>query len=266
MVRLLLVGIVLPVALCATVLSAAWRPWRAEAPLGAGRWVSAVAFGVAFLIAGFAAGAFSKFPPHSTWQWIVYVAMAAAIMGGADAPSRLKWPLRAVLACGTSLLLVGAWVDYHWAWRAVWGLMVLLLVAGLDPLRGRGGAAIPLGLCVAFTGASVVLALAPVIKFATMAASTAGCLGAAAILARWRPGLTPLGGAMPLFAVTLPGLLLSGLTTSDDVRTWPFLLSAAAPAGLLVGRNPVLRVSCVLTLALAAVAGAAYNLTSSHAA
>src|SRR5262245_19553553 len=115
--RLLVVGLLVPAALCAAVLVAAWRPWRAEAPPGAGRWAGALAFGAAFLVAGHAVGAYWSFPPHERWQWLMELAAAAALVGAAERLGWLGgalWPLRAALACATGFLLVGPHLPAFW--------------------------------------------------------------------------------------------------------------------------------------------------------
>lgn len=246
-------------ALCAAVLAVAWRPWRAESADGAGRWAGALGFGAAFLAAAYATGACGRFPPVESWQWIVYLAAAAAIIGAAEANGWLRgarWPVLAVFA-GGAVLLVGSWVPAYRAWQAGALAIVAALLAVLEAMHDRRGASIPFALCLAFTGASVILLLAENLKLALLAGAIAASLGAATSLAWWRPRMRPLAGAMPLLAVTLPGLLLSGkFLTYSAVPAWSFIFAAAAPIGLLVDRRPGLRIVGVAAAVVIAIAGA----------
>ncbi len=247
-------------ALCAVVLAAAWRPWRAESADGAGRWAGALGFGAAFLAAGHATGTYEPLPPLESWPWIVYLAGAAAMIGAADSMGwlgRARWPVLAALAGGSALFLAGMWVPGYWGWRAGLTAIILALVAVLGTVRDRRGAAVPFALCLAFSGASVIVLLAENLKLAILAGALAASLGAATALAWWRPRLRPLAGAMPLLAVTLPGLLLSArFLTYSAGPDWSYLLAAAAPAGLLAARRPALRIAAVAAAVAIALAGA----------
>jgi hypothetical protein len=246
-------------AIAAAVFATAWRPWRAEAPAGAGRWGAALAFGLAFLAAGYPVEAWTGFPPHESWKWVAPLAAAAALVGAADALGWLggaRWPLLAALAGGSAFLLAGAWVPGHWAWRAALASIVLAHCAVLG--RGeRAGASTALALCAAFAGGSVILLLAETLKLALLAGALAASLGAAAGLALWRPRIAPLRGAVPILAVALPGLLLSGFfLTYSPVPAWSFVLASAAPAAILAAGRPWLRAACAAAATAVAVAGA----------
>jgi hypothetical protein len=164
----------------------------------------------------------------------------------------------AALAGGSALLLAGTWVPGYWAWRAGMVTLVLALFAAMGTARDQRGGSVPFAWCLALSGASVILLLAENLKLALLAGALAAALGAATALTWWRPRMMPLAGAVPLLGVALPGLLLSGrFLTYSAVPAWSFLLAAAAPAGLLATRRPVLRIAAVGAAVVIAIAGAA---------
>ncbi len=122
------------------------------------------------------------------------------------------------------------------------GLNVVVLIRGLDaPLRRAGGPSLPLCLCVAAGGGSLLLVMSFNGRLALLAAALAACLAVAAALAWWRPAVS-LGGGISVLAVALPGLLYSGcFLTSSEIPRWTYVLVALGPLGIWVGELPPLK-------------------------
>lgn len=240
MAKLVLLGLVLPVVVCAAALIGAWRPWRPGAPIAGGLWAGAVALGAGFVPAFLAADPWPDLPPHVTWHWIAWLAVVAAAVGAADGLHR--WPLRVRLSAGLALaagcgwLLVGDWVTHAWAWRGATAVVIAVLLATLNASAGRHqGASVPLSMCLAALGASIVLVLSGNAKLAQLVGALAACLGAAVVLAWWRPEVSLARGGVQVVAVLLPGLVLSGYFLSwSEIAPWVFVLAAIAPALLWV--------------------------------
>ncbi len=236
MVRLIGLGVVLPVVLCAGVLMAAWRPWRRDAQLAGGLWAGAAALALASLPAFLAVDPWPGLPPHVTWHWIAWLVPVAAVAGVADA--LVRWPtavrlLGAVtLAAVCGRLLVGDWVDHAWSWRAVMASAIAVTAVSVNAAADRRpGAAVPLSMCVAALGASIVLLGSGGAKLAQLAGALSACLGVVVAINWWRPTVSLSRGGAAVIAVLLPGLVLSGYFASySEIPPWVYVLAAIAPA------------------------------------
>ncbi|MHC4416480.1 MAG: hypothetical protein ACYS0G_14505 [Planctomycetota bacterium] len=238
----LFLGVVVPAVVCGAFVIAARRPWRRKAPPADGRWGSAAGLGAAFLLAFFALEGRPGLPPHESWQWLAYLVPAAVAVGIVEAaalwPVAVRWSVRLALAAAAGWLLVGDWVERYWLWRLVGGGAVLALLAGLDCSAERApGPSLPLSWCVAAAGAGALLLESQNAKLAQLSGALAASLGVMVALAWWRPAASPGRGAIPVFAVLLPGLLLSGyFLTFSEIPGWVFVLAAAAPLAVWSGR------------------------------
>ena len=236
MATLILVGVVLPVIVCAAVLIGAWRPWRPDAPIGGRQWAGAVALGLAFVPAFLAVERWPGVPPPVTWHWLAWLVPVAAIAGIADALVRWPTPLRLLgavtLAAVCGRALVGEWVVHAWPWRAVTAAVIAAVAVSVNTAaERRPGALVPLSLCVAALGASVVLIGSGSAKLAQLAGALSACLGVAVVLAWWRPTVSLSRGGVAVVAVLLPGLVLSGYFSSySEIPPWVYVLAAVAPA------------------------------------
>ncbi len=236
MATLILVGLVLPVVVCAATLLGAWRPWRPDMPIGGRLWGGAVALGLAFVPAFLAVERWPGVPPHVTWHWIAWLVPVAMIAGVVDALVRWPRPLRllgaATLAAVCGRALVGDWVDHAWPWRGMTAAVIAVVAVSVNAAaERRPGASVPLSLCVAALGASVVLISSGSAKLAQLAGALAACLGVAVVLAWWRPIVSLSRGGTAVVSVLLPGLVLSGYFSSfSEIPPWVYVLAAVAPA------------------------------------
>jgi len=236
MTKLLLLGLVLPVIVCAATMIVAWRPWRPDAPIAGGLWAGAVALAAAFVPAFLAVDAWPGLPPHVTWHWLAWLVPIAAFAGVADALVRWPTPVRllgaAALAAVCGRLLVGDWVEHAWPWRAVTVTVIAVVAVSVNAAAGRrAGPELPLSLCVAALGASVVLFGSGNAKHAQLAGTMAACLGVAVVLAWWRPAVSLSRGGAAVVAVLLPGLVFSGYFSNySEIPRWVYVLAAVAPA------------------------------------
>ena len=232
---------VIPVVVGAAILIAAWLPWRHNRPVAGGRWGGAVGFGIAFLMAYLAVEGLPQLPARESWHWLFYLVLAAIGGGTADAlvdlPRPARWGIWLLLAGAGGWLLPGPWVEHYWLWRlATAGAVLMLLVACDVRADGARGASLPLCFFVAAAGASVILVASYNGKLAQLAGALAATAAASVLLAWWRPAVSLTRGATAVFAVALPGLLLSGcFQASSAVPAWCFVTAALAPAAIRAG-------------------------------
>jgi len=228
---------VLPVIVCAAILIGAWWPLRPDTTIGGRQWAGAVALGLAFIPAFLAVERWPGVPPLVTWHWIAWLVPVAAAAGIADTLVRWPTPLRllgaATLAAVCGRLLVGDWVDHAWAWRAVTAAVIAVVAVSVNAAgERRPGPGVPLSLCVAALGASVVLIGSANARLAQLAGALAACLGVVVALNWWRPTVSLSRGGVAVVAVLLPGLVLSGYFArgTEEIRPWVYVLAAVAPA------------------------------------
>ncbi len=247
-----------PMALCAIALLIACRPWRSEIPASAG-WGGAIGFGAGLAPAMYAASAWSGLPPHTTWHWITVVVALAVVVGLGESvrglPDAARWAGRLVLAGVAGWLIVGSWVPQPWLWRPIAVLSVLLTHLVIETsARRTSTASIAMSLGVAATAGSVLLVTLYELRMGLVVGGLGACLGAATLLALWRPQISLAGGATPVVATTFAGMMLSGyLQVADDLPGWTFVLLLVAPLGLLIDRVPAVSQRPALAFALRVV-------------
>lgn len=195
------------------------------------------ALALAFVLAFLAMDPWPGLPPLYPRHWLVWLAPIAAVAGMADALVRWPTPLRllgaATLAAVCGRLLVGDWVDHAWPWRGVTAAAIALVAVSVNAAgERRPGPGVPLSLCVAALGASVVLIGSANARLAALAGALAACLSVVVALNWWRPTVSLSRGGVAVVAVLLPGLVLSGYFArgSEDIRPWVYVLAAVAPA------------------------------------
>lgn len=233
--------VALPALACAAVLTIAWQPWRPPAAVAGGRWGGMVALATCMGLAVGLNDGWPALPPRESWQWLAYLAVAAAAWGSTENSVRLRPSARAagrvILAGVAAWLLTGTWVDRYWLWRAVAFATIAALTLGLTPLAPRArGAATPIVLGLGAAGAGVLLVLGGNAKLGEMASALALGLALATALAWWRPAADLGPGGTVTAAILVPGLLVSGwYTTYGEVPAWCYVLVALAPLGAWAG-------------------------------
>jgi hypothetical protein len=233
--------VVLPALACAALLMIAWQPWRRPAAVAGGRWGGMVALATCMGLAIGLNDGWPAFPPRESWQWLAYLAIAAAAWGSADTSVRLRPSARIagrlILAGAAAWLLTGTWVDRYWLWRVIAFATIAALTLGLTPIAPRArGATTPIILALGAAGASVLLVLGGNAKLSEMAGALAVGLGFATVLAWWRPTVDLGPGGIITAAILVPGLLLSGWYASySEVPAWCYFVVALAPLGVWVG-------------------------------
>jgi hypothetical protein len=112
--------------------------------------------------------------------------------------------------------------------------MVLDAVAKRQP-----GPLVPALFLLVTAAGAVVILYADILKLAQLAGALGAALGSAMLLAWWHPQRPLVRGAMPAFAVLLPGLMFNArFETFSEVPIQSFLLVAAAPLLLGIGLIP----------------------------
>jgi hypothetical protein len=176
--------------------------------------------------------------PDRHWQWLAYLPLAAALIGGLSYASGVsigeRWFVFAVVAAIGAWLLVPTWANLWppqaWSIPLLAGylcLLMVLLTSLPDRLLGR----LQLGLLVgasaavaATIGADVSLRLGNVGVIAAVA--TAGCWIASWLLpADSIP--TALRGVTPAFAVLVGGLSYAGAIEVQPLRLHMFVPATA---------------------------------------
>jgi len=234
--NMVLGGVVLPAAVTALIL----LPMVCAPRMAAARAVAPLALG-----AGFAAGFFgclrkwAAIPPVEHWQWMVWLALLAALAGVVMAlprvPSVVRWMVGIGAAGVFGWLIVPGFADLadvRGRWRITAGVLVLVVGLLLKWSAERAG---PRGLTLvqllgAF-GLAGFLVAANTARFGQLAGVYAACLGVFLLAALWRPGLRVLGPAGPVAATISLSLALSAMFyDTSGVPQVAYVLAGAAPA------------------------------------
>ena len=224
------------------ILGLAWRVWRRESRVDAA-WAGAPAVGLGVLC-GYVALVGSPPVPFgervlSAEQWLAWMLALATVAFTLDAFGRAQtlrtWGVRIALALLLLLTVLGTKLRHAWsgseaaAWIAGLATGLCLLLAASEALaRRRPGAAIPFVLGLPAVGLSVALVLGGSAFLAQLAGAVASTLGAAFVLAWWRPRLAFARGAAAIAILALFGVGLCG-TFYNDLEPRAALCCAAAP-------------------------------------
>lgn len=230
-----LLAVAAPAVVCGGLLLVAWRPWRRDAPIAGGAWGGVIGLGAAYCLGHAVLEGRPAFPPKEAWHWLAYLVVAAMVIGLLDAMNR--WGARArlgawvVLAGLTGWLVVLPAAGHAWLWRAGLAVAVFGWLSIINAYANRvEGASLPLSLCFAASGASVLLLLSGNAKLALLAGGVAASLGTTTVVTWWRPSASLARGSATVLAVIIPGLLYSGYSLSfSEIPIWAYALAAAAP-------------------------------------
>lgn len=214
--------------------------WGKDRARGA---VSPLALGLAYLAGHLVITGWITFPPVDTTNWLPYFALTAAVLGASCALVATKAWARAIIfaliSAGALRLLLKPKFQYGWSLGEGWlwvGCLVcafVLLAIILDALVRRPATALemPTFLLITCAGTFGALMLSGSILLGQFAAVLGGAVFGSLLFAA---GKVPLGrGIVPVFALLLGGLLVSGYFFADLPLTCAMLL-AFAPALALV--------------------------------
>lgn len=272
-------GVAAPAIVSGVVFLAVGRLGRGDA---ASRQAAALAVTAGFL-AAYVAYDWAPLAPKESWQWLPYLAVAAAIVapaGLAQGIGRIeRGALFLVLGAAAAWFLVPDWKEIEptrHRHMLTLGAGTWLLCWFWDATAGRiRGGAMPISVFFAASAGAAVLGFAGILKFVHLAAALAAGVAGWLLASLIRSRETSFRGATAACAVLLGGLMYSGRVSSySGVPLASYVLVPAAPvclwvlaAGLLsrlpMGWRAVAGVAVVilpLTVAvvLAATAGPAW--------
>jgi hypothetical protein len=201
-------------------------------------------------------------PPHTSWQWVFLMVIAAGLIGAANAltPVRALSMTSRLAVVGIALAIVAAILlrplppaDHYaadwpaWIWKLGFGVIVLVLWLGMETVARREHSTwVLLSMIAALTAASIIIIEARFAKPSQLAGAIAATCGIAlaisialAFVKRQFPA--HCGMTAPL-AMILPAVLIFGwFYNAAAVPTASFILAGTAPLALLIAALPPLR-------------------------
>lgn len=271
-------GVLLPGALSLILLAAGWAGVRmAEQARGRAFW-GALAIPIAFAVAYWLTLGWPNFPPVDTTKWLPYAALTGMLLGLLAAPKKAPWWLTALLRLAASvalpLLLLQPTIKYTWhgsgwIWITAIALALFVLWTITDAAAQRlQGTPMPLAL----GAAAGLLGLCLLLSHSGMLTQTAGMLaaavGAAFIVALWKPHLSLAFGAIPAYILVYAGLILCGHFFAYLPAKHAVLLALAPAVPILAvaipAKHRTARAIVALLLALALAGTAAATLYQQH--
>jgi hypothetical protein len=255
-----LIGLAWSATTAAVVLVASGLIGRLARGRPGGRWGPALALGTSYALGHaaiqgwIAAHERPPFPPLDAPDWLPWLALAAMGLGLLEVawpgPAWSRWENRLLLTGGMLWLLLNSQFQARWAtnaegvrWLVGLGAGVLAFWGVLEALADRLGGALPLPLLIQAGGTAAVELLSGSLAQAEFAAVLAAALGLTWVASWFGPALSLSRGAVPVVAVALSGLILSGYFFAF-VPAASALLLAAAPLALYVDRiGPIRRLS-----------------------
>lgn len=256
-IELGLAGILLPAVIAGLSLALGWRAWRRDSE-PSGHAAGAPALALAYLAAHLAVAG----PPASPLpgsertpaglDWLFWLVALFGLLLTLERPltRRGPWWSLALRLVAAALLVGGVlrmtfqrewsgWTEVAW----LSGLALLLAVPWTvleREAREHRGARSALVLWATAASLAIVAVLSGSAKLAQLSGAVAAALGAAVVLAWWRPRVSLAGGGVSLAVLTLFGVGLCAhfysYTTAADA-----LLVAAGPVMPLAMRLPGLR-------------------------
>lgn len=242
--RSIALGVLLPAFICAAALLAAWRPWQKDRSDAFSQWGGSLGFGLAFAISSGLLLGWAALPPKENWQWLTYLSFFAVVVGLVNSWRRKTGLVCGLIfACASAYLLVPTWQEPRWVWIVALAGANLVLLLTLDPLGRRWqGSTFAFTFLLTSTSCSVLLVLSGNAKFGQLAAIVAACCATSMLLSWWCHKLTLAGGAIPVIALLLPGLMFNGhFYNYSNVPPACFFLLLAAPIAAWIGQVPPIK-------------------------
>jgi hypothetical protein len=218
----------------------------------AGSWGAALAMGAGYVVGHAALFGWPPHPPREPVQWLVYLALAAIILGVLEAlvraPLPVRWGMRLALAGTTVWLILRPIVVGHWTpaetAMTVGGITLALLAVwfAVDAQAARvTNWSLPAGLLAVLALASLALAFSGSAKLGQLGGVLTAAFGAC-IMSGWL--LAPPSfwrGATALLFNVYGGLLIAHYFYTDEVPLTSIILLAVAPAAGWIVELPPLR-------------------------
>ncbi len=209
----------------------------------------AMGCGLGFVLAFYYANGWKGWPPKDTLQWLSVAVFPAILLGIVEGHTRFgvskwRWLLRVLLLGG--LLVTQLLPRYRYQWKeeadavlytvvllALWMVFYASLEGWLERLKAGWAA---FALMVLASAVSVTLALsssASLGQTTGMAAAAAGAVWFVTLI--WRRSLAWKRGALAIFGMLLPALMLNGRFYSELKTDCALLLLASPVVGWLIG-------------------------------
>jgi hypothetical protein len=259
-------GVALPVAISATALVIAWRPWKSKPPNGG--WGTATGIGAGFVAGTIAVLGFKGvLPVRSIGDYLPHVATVAIVGSLAMmlAPRGLARLVIGIITCaGATALLTRI--------RPTEQLQPIAIVTGAIGLgmlmlwwclhtasRANSGFRVPLSLIIALSCISVALIQSHTASLAQVCGALAATLGPVMLLAAWRSSFSIAQSNTLAIAIIAVAVLGAWRLTCFDVNPWSHAAALGSLAVPVLGILPPIRgakpwigtvIICVLSLAL----------------
>ena len=251
LLKLALFGALIPAVVAGAALLAAWRPWRKQAPVVDGFWGGALGLGLGYLAGHAGLQGLPGFPPAEATQWLVYLALAAPLLGLATAlrevPAWLRLGLQVVFSFATPTVLLHQMITHTWGVEAGAVLIVglgtgiFLLWTVIEALsRRETGPSLPLALTIVAAGSAAVVLFSGSASLGQLGGVLAATLSVAFSVACFKPSLTLARGAVPVVVVLLSALWIIGFFFAE-VQLPSALLLVVAPLAAWVAKVRALK-------------------------
>lgn len=246
----LLRGVIGPALVASLILLLGWRPWSARRPDG--RWSGSLALGLSFFAAHSLLLARPPLPfggrTLTAQEWLAWIALGGGVLFLFEPRTgRAALALRIALATALLASVLRAKVRNDWdrteqeLWQLGLCLGLILVWSSTELIARRArGASVPCALLLADAFFAVVAGLTGSVFLAQLGGALCAALGAACVLAWWRPDTTLAGPGIAIWAVTHAGLSMCAFFYSY-MPGLDALLLGFAPLLAWVGELPVLR-------------------------
>lgn len=256
-----LYGVMVPVVVAGAILMITFRSRAPDRDRSSTGWAVALALGAGYVAGYLTLLGLPPFPPVEANQWIVLLAIVAALLALVDSfhrtPGWLRHGLRLLLSFAVPWLVLGPMREHTWStgesllWSAGSGLVLFgLITAAETTTRQSRGVSMPLSLLTLGVGTSLVLALSGSALLGQLGGVLSAALGAVLVFAWWRPDVEMSRGPAAVVLVVLAGLWLSGYFYAEVPAASALLLLGAPGVVWLVLLTPLRRVEKPWKLAL----------------
>ena len=247
-----LLGVLLPAAIAAGVVLLAALTRKRHPDSRVTDVGSALGIGGAFIVGFWAASDWPSVPPRQANEWLAVVLLPAAFVVACLGTlprrgTRSAWAGRVLLGTAIVPLLARPVIENEWSAQQALVYMdgaILLLLGGWLAMahlaRKQPSTALPLVMMLTGGAIGVTLMMSGTNVLGQYALSTAGALGAVAIVGLCWRSRHGAAGAVDVAAVVLAALLTGGMLYAD-LPLWNALLLSGAPLLAWIGMMPGVR-------------------------